>query len=89
MLLLDQILNQRLEPPFLSGPPDGGSNGLPILSKTSIQAKLSQRFRDFKAGLVGAPNVREKLMQESPSDAYTSGNPVGSSNSKISSHSRN
>jgi hypothetical protein len=33
---LDQILNSRLEPPFLSAPPDGGSNGLPILSKTTI-----------------------------------------------------
>lgn len=39
MLLLDQILNQRLETPFLTGPPDGGSNGLPILSKTSIVGK--------------------------------------------------
>ena len=36
MLLLDQILNNRLETPYLTGPPDGGSNGLPILSKTNV-----------------------------------------------------
>lgn len=40
MLLLDNILCGRLEPPFNSGPPDGGSNGLPILSKTGVVSAL-------------------------------------------------
>ena len=41
MLLLDNILSGRLEAPFLTGPPDGGSNGLPILSKTNV---VSDRY---------------------------------------------
>jgi hypothetical protein len=58
---------------------------LPILSKTTIQAKLSQRFREFKAQLGGPQIARQKLMVNSPTDPYSSGGNRESSNSKVSS----
>jgi hypothetical protein len=63
MLLLDQILNQRMEAPFLTGPPDGGSNGLPILSKTTI----------VSPSIISTPIVSETVKQIQRAESLAAG----------------
>ncbi|CDW87141.1 UNKNOWN [Stylonychia lemnae] len=60
MMLLDQILGQKLEKPFQSQPPDGG---LPLLSKTQVQSGLSNRIKELKLE-TDQNNIKQRLQSD-------------------------
>eukprot|EP00347_Sterkiella_histriomuscorum_P013972 403362653 len=58
LMLIDQILGEKLEKPFNSQPPDGG---LPLLSKTQVMSSLTNRVKDLRME-VDSNSIKQKLI---------------------------